>query len=360
MSDLGSLIFYIMAFSFSALIINYASKISERKSLTRISIIIIGLMIPIIIGGVRYKVGTDYTNYIDSYNVFKNYSIDQMFESQTEIMFGIILKVATLFDNPQILFWIFSFLTVIVMYLSIKDNSQKLSIGLMMFIFLFLNYTTSFNIIRQALAVVIVVYAYKFVFSRELVKFLCTMLIASMFHITAILFIPFYWINSSNVKVKKITQVFLAILLLIIISQYGNFMSVLSNISGFERFESYADINNSIGNNREIIINTILLAIISILKKPLEEYDSRNKLYIYFYFISWILTFTGFISPYVKRIALYFEMSIIFLLATIPKITKNKYQKVLAEFLIILYVLGMFTISAYILKQGDIIPYNII
>ncbi len=127
---------------------------------------------------------------------------------------------------------------------------------------------------------------------------------------------------------------------------------------GFERFEGYTA--NGLGSNREIIINTLLLMIFLIFKKPLEEYDERNKLYIFFYIISWILTFTGFISPYIKRIALYFEISSIFLLATFPNITKNKEQKIFVTFLIISYAIGIFTISTYFLNQGNIIPYQTI
>lgn len=43
--------------------------------------------------------------------------------------------------------------------------------SLMFFLYLFLNYTMTFNIIRQGIAIVIIAYSYKFIFDRNFKKF---------------------------------------------------------------------------------------------------------------------------------------------------------------------------------------------
>lgn len=44
--------------------------------------------------------------------------------------------------------------------------------SLMFFLYLFLNYTMTFNIIRQGIAIVIIAYSYKFIFDRNFKKIL--------------------------------------------------------------------------------------------------------------------------------------------------------------------------------------------
>ena len=229
MNNFESLLFYIITFVVSAIILNYAEKNKMKKEL-KILITLIGLSIPIVIGGIRYNVGTDYTNYIDIFNLSKIYESNEYLGQGTEILFYLIVRIAVLFNNSQVLFWLFSFLTIAIMYKTITDNNRKLSTGLMVLLFLFLYYTTSFNIMRQALAVVIIAYSYKFIFNKDLIKFILAIIIASMFHITALLFLPFYWVNSNNKKIKKIVQILMIFALIAIIFNYNAFISILSNL----------------------------------------------------------------------------------------------------------------------------------
>ena len=57
---------------------------------------------------------------------------------------------------------------------------------------------------------------------------------------------------------------------------------------------------------------------------------------------------------------MYFDVSGLILLATFPQIVKNSRQKALIYFLLILYAIGIFTISTYGLGQGNILPYQTI
>lgn len=103
--------------------------------------------------------------------------------------------------------------------------------------FCFLYYNTSIQISRQALAIAIVFLGFTYLREKKLYVFLLSVIIAFLFHrsaIGAILFIPFFYYN----KEKWIQQ---AVLLGVIIT-FFMFAEVLSNltfIQGFDKYESY-------------------------------------------------------------------------------------------------------------------------
>ena len=205
MSSFESLIFYISLFSISSMIIAHVGHIyntyDNKENKIKLKIIIytiIGIGIPIFIASIRYNVGTDYVSYIEIYNRVKYYTIIDIINSNKEILFIIITKFLGLFSNYQIMFAIISALTIYIVYKAILDNREKKSLGIMFFLYLFLNYTNSYNIIRQSLAVAIVAYSYKYIFSRNFKNFLITILIATMFHTSAIFVLPFYLVNVNS------------------------------------------------------------------------------------------------------------------------------------------------------------------
>ena len=363
MTKVQSLFFYIILFIFSAMIITkvgnlYKKENTQKRNIKIIILTIIGIGIPIIIASIRYYVGTDYESYIGIYNIRKDLLLSDLITTNWEFLFNVIIKISGLLNNYQYLFGIMSFLTVIILYATIYEYKTELSLGFMFFLYLFLYFTTSFNIIRQALAIIIVAYSYRFIFERDLKKFIMTVLIASFFHITALVFLPFYLILDKNNTRKKIAKTLCLVIVLVFTLNYNVVINFLSNITIFERFELYSVIQES--NNLEFLLNLVILSLVLLFRKPLMKYNSKNELFIYLYTIDVILMFSGYFSPFLKRIAMYFGISNIFVLASFPQIAKNNRQKVLIYFLLIIYAISIFIITTYLLKQGNIIPYNTI
>lgn len=365
MNNLTSLIFYIIMFIISSMIIAKVGKLYRKKSTNKniklniFILTIIGLSIPIIISGLRYNVGTDYEAYVGLYNRYSDYTLLEILSTKTEFLFFVIIKLASLFNNYQATFFIMAFLTVMITYFAILNNKEKLSLGFMFFIYLFMYFTNSFNWIRQALAIAIILYSYKFIFERNWKKFTLAILIASLFHVSALLFWPFYFVYSKedNKKGKYIRWLYI-ILTIIVVLNYEKAVNMLSSISVFEDYAGYT--TELSAANREAVLNFIILAVILIFRKMLIKYDERNELYIFFYIISTILTLIGYITPFAKRIAVYFGISAIFILSSFPNIAKTKEQKIFIYFLISCYVIGYFILSIYILKQGNMLPYQTI
>ena len=362
MSNFLSLIFYIVTFIFSSMVIGKVGKLykKDKKNKGMICLLtIIGLAIPIIISALRYYVGTDYENYMRSYERFSYYSLYDILTEGQEILFLVVIKIAALFNNYQIIFFIMAFLTVVIMYFTLFNYKEKLSLGFMFFIYLFMYFTSSFNLVKQCLAVVIVAYSYKFIFNREGKKFLITIIIASLFHVSAFLFLPFYFVvNKADEKKAKYIRICYIIITAIVVLNYQRVVGMISSISIFSDYGVYA--NEVESANREAILSFAILIVILCFRKQLIKYDKRNEVFIFFAIINSILLLIGFVTPYAKRIAEYFGISNIFIFASFPKLAKNKQQELLIYFLISLYAISLFVMSVYILGQAHIIPYQTI
>ena len=340
MNDFDSLIFYIISFLFSATFYYIYNKKNYKFFL------ILSFCIPMIIGGLRYKVGTDYISYVGMYNN----------ENKIDLGFIFISRISAQLGGVQSLFFMYNSLTLIFIFMGLNNIDKKIR-PFAYFCYLFLFYTTSFNIMRQFLAASIVFYAYKYIIKKEPIKWIIFIIIAFIFHNTSILCLPLYIIlNSKSSKFKVI-----ALLGTVLIA--FNYNSLLKIISGYSTFDHYSLYLNDYGdtiNNKMFFIDAIILIYILIFKKKLLKQDINNNTYILLYIVSVILSLTGFFNPYVKRIGIYFSLPKIILLSEIPLICSDKNIKILNYLFIIMYAVGIFIISAYVLKQANIIPYNMI
>lgn len=83
---------------------------------------------------------------------------------------------------------------------------------------------------------------------------------------------------------------------------------------------------------------------------------------MYYYLLVLDLVFyaLGYKSPYLKRLAYYFCIAEIMLLSGIPKIISKTKDRQMITIVIIGYAILKFVITAYVLKQGNLIPYQTI
>ena len=353
MTNFKSLIFYIILFSISTYLIFLSSK-TDKKARKKV-FASLGLAIPILISALRYNVGTDFSTYVDMYNAIKNSNINIV-----EGLFSFVCKIGIALGNVQYMFAIYSILTIIFIYKALEYNKDRYSISLCFFLYLFFYFATSFNLIRQALAVAIVFYSYRYLTEKNLKKFIFWVLIASLAHKTALVFLPLYFIVPKNKEKISKTQVVQVISIMIIIMIVLNFDALLQYITNFNMFEKYTIYTNSVqAENKSLILKLFLLSIFLYFMKQLKAYEGKNNIYIILYIIGVILEFTGFFSPFIKRIAMYFTISDIYLISCLPKIFNKKDRNIIL-LAIISYAIIFFTIYFYIKEQSNVIPYTTI
>lgn len=359
MIEFASLILYLSSFAFSIVLITIGTNEMKRGFSP---LVIIALCIPILLATFRYGVGTDFFNYMRSVNSVGEISLKEYVESNLIFELGhfLVRKIAFTFDNYSLLLSIYSTMTIMIIYLAIKQHRNKVSIGVSLFLFLCIYYPFSLNIMPQFVAVSIIALSFKYVFKRNLIKFSVMVLAASLFHTTALIALPVYFLwDKKSEDMTSRWKVFVSIILSLIIAfNYQGLLESMSSIDLFDQYGMYA-IENQRGQNRDIFLKLLLFGAVFLLRKPLIKHDKRNKLYILLILFNLILAITGFSSPWVKRAGLYFEVVQIFLLPSLIQLFFSRKDRMVVGLVVIVYAISYFTLVYYILGQSSVIPYKL-
>lgn len=317
------------------------------------------LILPVLISGIRYGIGTDYFNYTSIYYQLTSTGniIELLVNTRYEPGWILLNQIVELvFNDVRYLFIVTSLLIWFFNFKAIYDNRNNVSIVIAMFILLSTLYNPSFNTIRQSLAASILMLSIKPIVDKKLLKFILITIFAISFHYTAIIFLPAYWIANSKTKnltlFKKIS-VLAGVILFVILTP-----KILSFVTSFDAFSYYGNYeldfeNFGIGN---IIIKLPIIMIILFNLNRLKNTSPMSKLII-FYFIGIILEYYGYFASYVNRVSIYYEMLQIFILAAIVKVQTNKYEKLLYSAIIVMYFISWFTYNYIYLNRHETIPY---
>ncbi len=309
----------------------------------------------IVLSGIRYFVGTDFENYMYAYDIITPLDFANMLNTEYEVGFFVVVKMASFLGNVQYLFVLFAALTVYFLIKVIKDHKNYAS--LIMFVYLFSYFTGTFNIIRQGLSVIMVCYGFKYLINRSFIKYSFMVLLASLFHTTAIIMLPIYFaVQDVNKKITK-KQIFIIFLAIVAILNFNTIFSILTSISIFSDYDTYSQAIDS--TNLSFILSLIMLIVYLSNAKVLISEDKKNKVYLILYIFSVIISFSGYISPFLKRVAMYFSIVDIFIIATLLK-SENVKNKDLIKIFLVTYVIGEFILSTYILGQAEVLPYRTI
>lgn len=348
-----SILIYVVSFSFSIYLFYIYNK-TKNKVLK-----VISLGIPIILAGMRNYVGTDYELYVNIYYKYLE-GVSIFSRSSKEFLYLFLGKIALLFNNYKILFFLSAIITVFFIVKAIEESGIRY-IVISYCIYIYIYYLESWNIGRQHIALAISLYALKFVFRRKLLKYFIWITIATLFHTSAILNIGVYFIYAVlNQKSIRILYKVGIIGLIVFVINYIEIIKFLGqNISIFKRYLIYAVVNNESGRNYIFYLKIILFSIIFFHRKKLEKINRKNKLYITLVFLDLIITYIGKYNVWLKRLGLYFYIDYIFLLPELISVYKEKKIKNLIRVLIFIYVFLIFILTYYILGHGDIVPYKI-
>ena len=155
----------------------------KRKTALLLSFIILSLM-----AGLRkYTVGVDTLQFYEAFNNIGQTNDWTFSEFRYEYGFSLLCKILYLiFKDPQSLIFVTSIFINFSVYIFIKNNSKDYFLSTLLYIFL--NYYFNYmNIMRQAIAIAILLLFYKFLKNKQYLFYLLGIIIAFFFHKTALM-----------------------------------------------------------------------------------------------------------------------------------------------------------------------------
>jgi transmembrane protein EpsG len=317
--------------------------------------IFIGSLILIVFAGFRASsVGTDTNNYVD---IFKNINLYKSIDmsSNIEYLYIILNKIAYFFYEDYIS--LLTSIAIITVYFNIKVIS-KLSINFWLSIYTYIalgGYAFFFNGARQAIAVAIFGMAILQIYNKNLKRYIFWVFIASLFHLTALVMLPLYFLNFNKVSLKK--SVVIGFLFTALITYFSIILG-FANDSIIDRYSIYETRKASGGYILTLfyLINTICLVYlknrISILY--LKKYNFFLNLCILHTLIYIVVQFTG-IDINLIRLASYFQLGFILIY---PIIFKE--FKIFKDIFPRLLFLGVHILFYYVYlgKMSNLVPYT--
>ncbi|MGO1469476.1 MAG: EpsG family protein [Tissierella sp.] len=306
----------------------------RNKTIRKLSFLV-AIIVPSFLYAVRYGIGTDYFNYASAFNRLQIIGFEGRFE-WAYVLLNIL--VGRLGGSLELLFFIIAIIMFSFLYLSLKEYSNSISIGIGMLAYMLLFYQMSFNMVRHSVAMAICLFSVKYIQERKFWKFIMIIILASGFHNSALILIPAYVIHGQlNKQIPRMIIYFVSVVSVISIDKL--IKPVLEKIPQFNYYLVYLQNDSGDFTFNYLIRHAPFILIGIMLYRFIKKYDRRYSFVYSLYVISLIMKLSGLIgAEYLNRISLNFEVVLILLVGYYVKYL-NKTKHYFASVLIVIYLL---------------------
>ena len=302
----------------------------------------------------RYNFGNDYQGY---YRIFNDMTNSAQLDLNYK-RFGQVIEpgwsILCWLFKPYGFYWLIafhSFLLCLAYYIFFKSYIPKYFYWLSILILIFdpTLLLIQLSALRQALATILIILSYQYIIKKNLLLFLVCIASASLFHISALFFLPVYLLGYLKFQINNIAGVLIFILFLILtfygkllIPLVGNFISTY-----FERYDNYVVKEGEFGTGlRFAYYSLLLLLTLYVCKFQKNETALILNLSILSFFIFPI----GLTIDMARRFGYYFQPAILASFPILINQIKLKPLKIVIVLIIIIFTLR----SYYTFMNSDI------
>lgn len=331
---------YIYTFTISAFCAYYAERFKDKYITIFFSALCI--LIPSLLGGLRgYYVGTDVRVYGYPNVVMALHSgsfIDFWLKYKIEPGYSLICySIAHLFRNLNWNLFAYQLITISCVYIGAYKHRKLAPTYFTMLMFFFLMYNSTYNAIRQSLAASVIFMGLDTLEKKQYVKFILYVSVATTFHYSAVISLPFIMGIHLFTTSKKFMGnlalqtafIFTLIIVLFFIRQI--MVQVAGMVPFLQKYIGY--ITSSYDNPENITNRTYILFLAGQLlmctlyrknvKKLFSRYSNLYNFEYYEYQLLFILYFKT-VVLFFWRVLLYSEYANIIILSILPWLVKEK------------------------------------
>lgn len=326
--------------------------ISGEKLVEDIGFFIV-LVLGIAIGALRSNlVGTDTPGYVRDMPITVSQDISTIIEHERDPFFWILIKFLFLFSDSYTLY--FTVLAVSFWGFSafvIKKYSDEILLALLVFVsFRFSDFYM--NAMRQGFSIAIVFYSIKFIFEKKPISFVAVIIVASLFHQSAIFFILAYLLQYFNfLKFRWIIPVLFVFVLVFRHFLYHSLF--VSLISENKQYAGYALVETEHG-----ILYLALYAFTFVMcyffYNKLVPNPKFNLLFNIVY-IGLLLQVICLVNVGFSRIAVYYTQYFVLIVPMVYKQMVNEYGETKSFAFWFFFMLGLYIVGG---PAPGVVPYR--
>ncbi len=351
-------------------------------------IIAIGLFMPIMLAGMRkIGIGTDTEVYVNvlyeaarSSSGFFDYLGQKVYSSfqikpvtSWEIGYNLLVYISTKVTNSyQGVLFATNLLTITFVYKGLEKLDKNFSRAFAMLIFYFMFYASSLNLMRQWIAVAIIFYSFHFIQDGQTKKYLFCVILAMLFHNSAIIgiiiwliYIYFEKFNSKHglaIGGKELdSNLNNLIIFTIVCVSFLLGISIVANILGSINavFARYARlyISGSVKLMPMQIIRRLPIILLLIINwKRLNDVDKNVPFYYAMVVLDVTISQLGSLTSQSSRMGYFFSIFEIVILAELTHERRIDW-KILYGLVLILYGTMSFYYDNVLMGRSEIVPY---
>ena len=333
------------------------------------------VMIPSVMGGLRdVSVGTDNFAYRDLFYLARNFiSYNEYLKSlsnyTTEVGFTFLVWLSSKIGGDyRILCFITSFIAMFFFFKGAKYFIGRSSFTIIIMCYLFVYYCPMYNYVRQSIALAICFYAWRYVESKSLFKYVFWVAVAATIHMSAVIMLTVYFLVNSNIK---ITRRFIAIsiaasffiiyvgprliyILLLLFSRLGfRSATILSYAEKFLKSENYLLIPNHLLRSLPQVLFT------SFYIKQISIKDEYANTFFLLCFLQLPMTIIASVFEPFSRLSFYFNYYTFVLIGEIhinnTKLSKKFMSAALFLYLVVYWLI--FTVNNHYWFAYPVYPY---
>lgn len=368
------MIAYLVGFIMSVLLFAISAKQEGRRRYLTISI---ALLIPCLIAGVRAsEIGTDTAGYLvpmfqaavkaknfqeylsSSWYHLWRYIYIEDYEIGFSMLVYIISKV---FRSIVAVQFVIEVLAIFPIFFAV-NRRKEYPVWLCMLVYYLMFYNTSLNLMRQSIAMAFVLLAFQYLSESDWIKYLIFMVVASLFHTSALLGLGIgviYLAVQKKVKLRQtkvdsrdMAMIIILLAAILIVANINVIVKILE-MTGFEKYTFYVS-GNVTFMPRQLIKRLPPLLLLIASWKTLRENEKEFRFYTVMLGLDIICAQFTSVSIYGGRIALFFsEFNIMSYAALYAKGRFQKITKIMVLLYLAIYWLFFFVVRA----QDSTVPY---
>ena len=179
-------------------------RIGKKTRLKQVLFVSICFLQCFLISAFRYRIGYDYAQYAIGFFKMVVHGFSDMTYEDWEIGYILLNKIVGLFTaQPGAIMVVTSAISLAGPAYLIAKYSKNAFVSVFLYVNFFLFYL-DMNFIRQAIAMSIICFAYGFLRDKKFWRFLLFVLIASLFHFTALYMVPVYFVCLLKINSRTI------------------------------------------------------------------------------------------------------------------------------------------------------------
>lgn len=274
----------------------------------------------ILISGLRgLSVGADTTAYYYSYLGVKNSSFQELFENvigrilsnsgKRDPGYDVFVKLTQFISgNYQVYLIIIALIFMIPFIIWVIRESKNPLVSFVLYSSLFYAFFAITGLRQTISTALVVLIGDKFIKERKIIPFLILVFLASLIHMSALVFLPFYFL--SRVKVKQSTIAIAGVAFLLSAIFRSQLKAIFIMISGYDEYMS--DYINAGTTNFTLLL--LLLFFMSIFSYKRDVDIEENKRFYIALYVSMFFVPLTFLNPSAMRIVQYFSIYLVLLI----------------------------------------------